>query len=74
MEPEGIIEPLDAIVDGHRSSSEGLKLRANGGGDFYVTGGAACFLTAQHHHRYSCSSHTEACNVLGTTDGATSHC
>ena len=22
----------------------------------------------------SCSSHTEACNALGTTDGATSHC
>ena len=22
----------------------------------------------------SCSSHTEACNALGTTDGVTSHC
>ena len=30
MEPEGIIEPLDAIVDGNRSASEGLKSRANG--------------------------------------------
>ena len=29
MEPEGIIEPLDAIVDGNRSASEGLKSRAN---------------------------------------------
>ena len=53
MEPEGIIEPLDAIVDGNRSASEGLKSRANGSGDFYVTGGAECFLTAQSHHRYS---------------------
>ena len=30
MEPEGIIEPWDAIVDGNRSASEGLKSRANG--------------------------------------------
>ena len=30
MEPEGIIEPLDAVVDGNRSASEGLKSRANG--------------------------------------------
>ena len=30
MEPEGIIEPLNAIVDGNRSASEGLKSRANG--------------------------------------------
>ena len=30
VEPEGIIEPLDAIVDGNRSSSKGLKSRANG--------------------------------------------
>ena len=27
MEPEGIIEPLDAIVVGNRSASEGLKSR-----------------------------------------------
>ena len=30
VEPEGIIEPLDAIVDRNRSASEGLKSRANG--------------------------------------------
>ena len=30
MEPEGIIEPLDAIVVGNRSASEGLKSRTNG--------------------------------------------
>ena len=30
VEPEGINEPLDAIVDGNRSASEGLKSRANG--------------------------------------------
>ena len=30
MEPEGILEPLDAIVDGNRSASEGFKSRANG--------------------------------------------
>ena len=30
MEPEGIIVPLDAIVDRNRSASEGLKSRANG--------------------------------------------
>ena len=53
MEQEGIIESLDAIVDGNRSASEGLKSRASGGVDFYVTGGAACFLTAQSHHRFS---------------------
>ena len=50
---KGSFEPWDAIVDGNRSASEGLKSRANGSGDFYVTGGAACFLTAQSHHRYS---------------------
>ena len=30
MEPEGIIEPSDAVVVGNRSASEGLKSRANG--------------------------------------------
>ena len=30
MEPEGTLEPWDAIVDGNRSASEGLKSRANG--------------------------------------------
>ena len=30
MEPEGIIEPSDAVVVGNRSASEGLKFRANG--------------------------------------------
>ena len=30
MEPEGIIEPWDAIVDGNRSANEGLKSRTNG--------------------------------------------
>ena len=30
MEPEGIMESLDAIVDRNRSASEGLKSRANG--------------------------------------------
>ena len=30
MEPEGTIEPWDAIVDGNRSASEGLKSRASG--------------------------------------------
>ena len=31
MESEGIIEPWDAMVDGNRSASEGLKSRASGG-------------------------------------------
>ena len=35
-----------------RSASEGSESRANRSGAFHVTGGAACFLTAQSHHRY----------------------
>ena len=66
MEPEGISELWDAIVDGNRSASEGWK--ASG------VGGTTCFLTAQSPILMSCSSHTEACNALGTTDGVTSHC
>ena len=30
MEPEGIIEPLDATAVGNPSASEGLKSRTNG--------------------------------------------
>ena len=30
VEPEGITEPLDTIVERNRSASEGLKSRANG--------------------------------------------
>ena len=30
MEPEEIIEPWDAMVDGNRRAKKGLKSRANG--------------------------------------------
>ena len=49
---EGFIETANSDVVGKRSASEGSKSRENGSGDFYVTGGAACFLTVQSHHRY----------------------
>ena len=50
---EGTIEPSDVVVVGKPcSASEGSESRCERSGDFYVTGGAACFLTAQSHHRY----------------------
>ena len=30
-----------------------IEIASERSGDFYVTDGAACFLTAQSHHRYS---------------------
>ena len=52
VEPEGIIEPLDAIVDGIAARVKDI-IASERSGDFYVTGGAACFVTAQSRHRYS---------------------
>ena len=69
------LNPSDAVVVGNRSASEGLKSRANGVATSSVTGGVACFSDSAISPPIlmSCSSHTEACNELGTTDGVTSH-
>ena len=58
-----------------RNPREGSESRAHEGvATFYVTGRAACFLTAQSHHRYSQVVHRtlQLATHLGATNGITS--
>ena len=49
----GIIEPSDAVVVGNLAARvKDQNHGANGVATSTSTGGAACFLTAQSHHRY----------------------
>ena len=52
-EPEGIIEPSGVVVVGTLQRERMIRITSLRSGDFYVTGGAACFLTAHSRHRYS---------------------
>ena len=44
------------------SASDGSESRCERSGDFFFTGRAACFLTAQSHHRYPQVVHRTLCD------------
>ena len=52
-EAEGIIEPSGVVVVGTSQRERRIRITSSRSGDFHAAGGAACFLTAQSHHRYS---------------------
>ena len=71
-----IAETVGSVEDGQLWNRKGsLKSRANGvATSTLLVDGVFPDSAISPPILMSCSSHTEACNALGTTDGVTSHC